>query len=70
VRVFIGFVFGFWEREGEEKSRGTNASSAPTSRVQGKKKTYSAVQNGTVLGLFFLTVDETAPFWIKRAVLF
>jgi len=33
VRVFIGFVFGFWEREGEEKSRGTNASSSPASRV-------------------------------------
>jgi hypothetical protein len=29
VGVFVGFVFGFWEREGEEKSKGTNASFSP-----------------------------------------
>jgi hypothetical protein len=28
----------------------------------GKKKGYSAVQNGTVLSSFFLTVYETTPF--------
>jgi len=29
--VFVGFVFGFWEREGEEKSKGPNASSSLSS---------------------------------------
>jgi len=35
-------------KQGEEKS-----SSSPSSRVQGKKKTHSAVQNGNVSGFFF-----------------
>jgi hypothetical protein len=35
----------------------------------GKKKIYSAIQNGTVL-VFFLTVDETASFCPKHVVSF
>jgi hypothetical protein len=50
---------------------GINASSSPASLVQGKKKTHNVVQNGIILApsfffSFFLTVDETVPFWIKR----
>jgi hypothetical protein len=42
------------------KTEAENPSSSPASRVQGKKKTHSAVQNKTILGFFF---NEQ---WIKR----
>ena len=54
--------------KGEEKS-----SSSPASRVQGKKKTYSAVKTAPFWAsvfFFFATVNETAPFWSKRAISF
>jgi hypothetical protein len=41
--VFVGVFLMFSEKEGEEKSRGENSSSSSASRVQGKKKTHSAV---------------------------
>jgi hypothetical protein len=50
-RCFFG---SFGERGRGEKQGKVAASSSPASRVQGKKKTHSAVQNGTVSGFFFL----------------
>jgi hypothetical protein len=52
----------------EEKS-----SSSPASRVQGKKKTHSAVKTAPFRSLLFFfpwTVHETASFWTTRAVSF
>jgi hypothetical protein len=47
------FFGSFGERGRGEKQGKVAASSSPASRVQGKKKTHSAVQNGTVSGFFF-----------------
>ena len=47
------FFGSFGERGRGEKQGKVVASSSPASRVQGKKKTHSAVQNGTVSGFFF-----------------
>jgi hypothetical protein len=46
------------------KQREKKSSFSPVLRIQRKKKSYSAVQNDTVLiSLFFLwTVHETTPF--------
>jgi hypothetical protein len=62
--VFVGVFLMFSEKEGEEKSRGENSSSSSASRVQGKKKTHSAVQNGIVWGfsLFFFFLKQ----WMKQ----
>jgi len=48
-------VFGRRLFKGEDggKHRGTKAPFPCFLHVQGKKKTYGVVQNGTVLGLFF-----------------
>jgi len=46
--VVVGVFLKLSKKEGEEESRGENASSSSASRVQGKKKTHSVVQNGTV----------------------
>jgi hypothetical protein len=43
---------GFGE-SGNGQSRGEKSSSSLASRIQGKKKGYSAVQNSTVLGFSF-----------------
>ena len=51
VGVLVGVFLMLSGKGGEEKSRGENSSSSPASRVQVKKKTHSAVQNDTVLGL-------------------
>jgi hypothetical protein len=40
---------GLLEKEGEEKSRGAKAFSSRASRVQGKKKNYSVVNNAAYL---------------------
>ena len=64
---------GKWGGEREKQNAGESSSFFPCSlRVQGKKKAYGAVQNGTVcLFLFFFeTVHETAPFYPKGAVSF
>jgi len=50
------------------ENKGTKAPFPCFLHVQGKKKTYDVIQNNTVLGLFFLTVYEMAPFWAKCAV--
>jgi len=60
VGVFVGVFLGFSEKKKEVKSRGTKASSSPASRVQGKKKTHSAIQNDTVWGFSLLF------FFLKR----
>jgi len=52
----------FSEKEGEEKSRGENSSSSSASRIQGKKKTHSAVQNDTVWGFSLSFLKQ----WMKR----
>jgi hypothetical protein len=69
----LGFL-GKWGGEREKQNAGESSSFFPCSlRVQGKKKAYGAVQNGTVclfLFFFFETVHETAPFYPKRAVSF
>ena len=52
---FIGFFWVLGEREIERERnrwRGTYAFSFPASRIQGKKKTHSVVQNDTILGFF------------------
>ena len=50
--LWVGvFLSSRREREGEGK---VAASSSPALRVQGKKKTHSAIQNNTVSSLFFL----------------
>jgi len=46
-------LFEFFWRKGERKAGEKYPSSSPASRVQWKKKTQSAVQNDTVLVLFF-----------------
>jgi hypothetical protein len=43
-------LFGGFGERGNGQSKGEKSSSSPASRVQGKKKGYIAVQNGTVLG--------------------
>jgi hypothetical protein len=45
---FCRRLFELFSRKGEEKSKGRKSSSSPASRVQGKKKTHSAVQKGTI----------------------
>jgi hypothetical protein len=50
VGVLVGVFLMLSGKGGEEKSRGENSSSSSASRVQGKKKTHSAVQNGIVWG--------------------
>jgi hypothetical protein len=67
-----GFL-GKWGGEREKQNAGESSSFFPCSlRVQGKKKAYGAVQNGTVcLFLFFFEiVHETASFYPKHAVSF
>jgi len=61
--VFVGVFLMFSEKEGEEKSRGENSSSSSASRVQGKKKTHSAVQNGTVWGFSLSLSLSLSLFW-------
>jgi hypothetical protein len=61
VGVFVGVFLGLSEKKKEVKSRGTKASSSPASRVQGKKKTHSAIQNDTVWGFSLLFF-----FFLKR----
>jgi hypothetical protein len=76
VGSFCRYLFKLFWRKGEEKSRGRKSSSSPASRVQGKKKTHTVVQNGTVWVFVFFkkTVDETtsfyqnAPFHLKEMV--
>jgi hypothetical protein len=47
--LFTGF-----EERGNGQSKGEKSSSSLTSRVEGKKKGYNAIQNGTVLGFSLL----------------
>jgi hypothetical protein len=62
VGVFVGVFLGLSEKKKKEvKSRGTKASSSPASRVQGKKKTHSAIQNDIVWGFSLLFF-----FFLKR----
>ena len=60
------------EKLGEKGKK--KSSSSPALRVQGKKKSYSAVKTAlfwaSVFFFFFATVNETAPFWSKRAISF
>jgi hypothetical protein len=70
VGVFVGVFLGLSEKKKEVKSRGTKASSSPASRVQGKKKTHSAIQNDTVWGFSLLFFFETASFYPKHVVSF
>jgi hypothetical protein len=56
-------VFLMFRREREREKSVKKSSSSPASHVQGKKKTHSVVQNGTVWVLFFFeSVHETTPF--------
>jgi len=64
--VFVGVFLMFSEKEGEEKSRGENSSSSSASRVQGKKKTHSAVQNGTVWGFSLSLSLSLLKQWMKQ----
>jgi hypothetical protein len=47
--LFTGF-----EERGNGQSKGEKSSSSLTSRVEGKKKGYNAIQNDTVLGFSLL----------------
>jgi hypothetical protein len=47
-------LFGGFEERGNGQSKGEKYSSSPASRVQGKKKGYNVVQNGTVFGFSLL----------------
>jgi hypothetical protein len=47
--LLVGVFLGLSEKEGGEKQGKAAASSSPTSRIQGKKKTHNAL--------------KTAPFW-------
>jgi len=64
--------FSCFRRKREKKAGEKKSYSSPASCVQGKKKTYSAVQNGIVSGFFLKkwTVDETALFLPKCALSF
>jgi hypothetical protein len=57
--VFVGFVFGFWEREGEEKSKGPNASSSPVLRTSiGKRRHMVPFKTTPFVLLFFFSSDN------------
>jgi hypothetical protein len=59
----VGVFLGLSKKEGEKKNKGAKASASPASRVQGKKKTRSVVQNGTVWVFFiYLFLKQ----WMKR----
>jgi hypothetical protein len=51
--LFKGESASFWEGNRWEQ-RKKKSSSSPTSRIQGKEKTHSTIQNGTVSASLFL----------------
>jgi hypothetical protein len=56
-----GSLVSVFLKENAVENKGRISSSSPASRVQGKKKTHSAVQNDTILGFFFCNEQ-----WMKR----
>ena len=65
VGVFVGVVF-----EGEEQMQGNTILLLLSLLVQGKKKTYGAVQNVIVFVFyfFFSEMDETTLLFPKRVI--
>jgi hypothetical protein len=72
VGVFVRFVFGFWEREGEEKSKGTNASFPLSSaRLWEEEDIWCRSKRHRFYFFFFpVIMHETTPCCPKRVVSF